>query len=112
LTEAEAELVAGYNVEYSGLFFALFFLAEYLNILLMSAFSSLLFFSGWISHIENVYLPLICKIFSDIFKQEDLLFISTIFDTLENFLSFFNHLEILSSLILSIKIALIFCVFV
>lgn len=47
LPEAEAELVAGYNVEYSAIAFALFFLAEYGNIILMSCFSTLLFLGGW-----------------------------------------------------------------
>jgi NADH-quinone oxidoreductase subunit H len=43
LPEAEAELVAGYNVEYSSIAFALFFLGEYANILLMSSLLSLFF---------------------------------------------------------------------
>lgn len=47
LPEAEAELVSGYNVEYSAMGFALFFLGEYANMLLMSAFSSILFLGGW-----------------------------------------------------------------
>lgn len=47
LTEAEAELVAGYNVEYSAVGFALFFLAEYSNMLLMSALTAILFLGGW-----------------------------------------------------------------
>lgn len=47
LPEAEAELVAGYNVEYSGFQFALFFLAEYSNMLWMSALNVLLFWGGW-----------------------------------------------------------------
>lgn len=47
LPEAEAELVSGYNVEYSAMGFALFFLAEYSNIILMSAVMALLFFGGW-----------------------------------------------------------------
>merc|ERR1712038_1051190 len=46
LPEAEAELVSGYNVEYSAMTFALFFLGEYANMLLMSTFSSLLFLGG------------------------------------------------------------------
>jgi NADH-quinone oxidoreductase subunit H len=46
LPEAEAELVSGYNVEYSSLIFALFFLAEYLNMLLMSALITTLFLGG------------------------------------------------------------------
>lgn len=48
LPEAEAELVSGYNVEYSSMTFALFFLAEYSNMLLMSALSSILFLGGWL----------------------------------------------------------------
>jgi len=47
LTEAEAELVAGYNVEYSAVGFTLFFLAEYANMLLMSIYTVILFFGGW-----------------------------------------------------------------
>jgi len=46
LPEAEAELVAGYNVEYSAMAFALFFLAEYGNLLSISCISTLLFFGG------------------------------------------------------------------
>lgn len=48
LPEAEAELVAGYNVEYSAMGFALFFLGEYANMLLMSGLSVILFFGGWL----------------------------------------------------------------
>lgn len=47
LPEAEAELVAGYNVEYSSIAFALFFLAEYGNMILMSALATIFFFGGW-----------------------------------------------------------------
>jgi NADH-quinone oxidoreductase subunit H len=49
LPEAEGELVAGYNVEYSSMLFALFFLGEYANILLMSVVCVLLFLGGWSS---------------------------------------------------------------
>jgi NADH-quinone oxidoreductase subunit H len=52
LPEAEAELVSGYNVEYSAMTFALFFLGEYANMLLMSAFSSILFLGGWLPLID------------------------------------------------------------
>jgi len=48
LPEAEAELVAGYNVEYSSMTFALFFLGEYANMILMSAMTSILFLGGWL----------------------------------------------------------------
>jgi len=49
LPEAEAELVSGYNVEYSAMSFALFSLGEYSNMLLMSALNVILFFGGWLS---------------------------------------------------------------
>ena len=48
LPEAEAELVSGYHVEYSSMPFALFFLGEYANIVLMSAMTVILFFGGWL----------------------------------------------------------------
>ena len=48
LPEAEAELVSGYNVEYSAMTFALFFLGEYANMILMSAITSVLFLGGWL----------------------------------------------------------------
>nr|AFH09316.1 NADH dehydrogenase subunit 1 [Swartschewskia papyracea] len=47
LTEGESELVSGYNVEYSSMSFALFFLAEYAHIILMSTFGVILFLGGW-----------------------------------------------------------------
>jgi NADH-quinone oxidoreductase subunit H len=48
LPEAEAELVSGYNVEYSSMAFALFFLGEYANMILMSAIAVILFLGGWL----------------------------------------------------------------
>lgn len=48
LPEAEAELVSGYNVEYSAMTFALFFLAEYANMLMMSSLAAILFLGGWL----------------------------------------------------------------
>ena len=56
LPEAEAELVAGYNVEYSSLGFALFFLGEYANMILMSGMCVLLFFGGWLPPFEMTFL--------------------------------------------------------
>jgi NADH-quinone oxidoreductase subunit H len=52
LPEAEAELVSGFNVEYSAMTFALFFLGEYANMLLMSTFSALLFLGGWLPPLD------------------------------------------------------------
>ncbi|MCW5700489.1 MAG: NADH-quinone oxidoreductase subunit NuoH [Rhodospirillales bacterium] len=48
LPEAEAELVTGYNVEYSAMTFALFFLGEYANMILMSGMTTILFLGGWL----------------------------------------------------------------
>lgn len=48
LPEAESELVSGYNVEYSSVGFVLFFLSEYLNMLLMCSLVVILFFGGWL----------------------------------------------------------------
>ena len=52
LPEAEAELVAGYNVEYSSMTFALFFLGEYANMILMSAMTVILFLGGWLPPVD------------------------------------------------------------
>ena len=52
LPEAEAELVSGYNVEYSSMTFALFFLGEYANMILMSAMTTVLFLGGWLPLID------------------------------------------------------------
>ena len=52
LPEAEAELVAGYQTEYSGMMYAMFWLGEYANILLMCAMGSILFLGGWSSPLE------------------------------------------------------------
>lgn len=56
LPEAEAELVSGYNVEYSAMGFALFFLGEYGNMILMSAFTALLFLGGWLAPFSLTFL--------------------------------------------------------
>ena len=54
LPEAEAELVAGYQTEYSGMMYAMFWLGEYANILLMCAMGSILFLGGWLP-IMDIY---------------------------------------------------------
>ena len=53
VAEGESEIVAGFHVEYSGVAFALFFLAEYANMLLVSALTSIFFFAGWASPFEG-----------------------------------------------------------
>ena len=59
LTEAESELVAGYQTEYSSMSFALFWLGEYANILLMCSLNTLLFFGGWLPPIDWAPLYLV-----------------------------------------------------
>jgi NADH-quinone oxidoreductase subunit H len=59
LPEAEAELVAGYQTEYSGMMYAMFWLGEYANILLMCAMGSILFLGGWLPLIDIYPLNLI-----------------------------------------------------
>jgi NADH-quinone oxidoreductase subunit H len=59
LPEAEAELVSGYNVEYSAMGFALFFLGEYANMLLMSSLTAILFLGGWLPLINIFPLNLL-----------------------------------------------------
>ena len=68
LPEAEAELVAGYQTEYSGMMYAMFWLGEYANILLMCAMGSVLFLGGWLSPIDLYPFNLIPGIFWLIFK--------------------------------------------
>ncbi len=52
VVEGESEIVAGHMIEYSGMTFALFFLAEYMNMLLISALTGVLFFGGWLAPID------------------------------------------------------------
>ena len=59
LPEAEAELVAGYQTEYSGMMYAMFWLGEYANILLMCALGSILFLGGWLSPVDIYPLNII-----------------------------------------------------
>jgi NADH-quinone oxidoreductase subunit H len=55
VVEGESEIVAGHMVEYSGMAFAMFFLAEYANIILVSTLASILFFGGWLSPIDSPF---------------------------------------------------------
>ena len=68
LPEAEAELVAGYQTEYSGMMYAMFWLGEYANILLMCAMGSILFLGGWLSPIDIYPFNIIPSAFWLIFK--------------------------------------------
>lgn len=56
VAEGESEIVAGFHVEYAGIGFALFFLAEYANMILASVLTVLLFFGGWLSPFESIEL--------------------------------------------------------
>ena len=68
LPEAESELVAGYQTEYSGMMYAMFWLGEYANILLMCAMGSILFLGGWLSPIDIFPFSIIPSPFWLIFK--------------------------------------------
>ena len=68
LPEAEAELVAGYQTEYSGMMYAMFWLGEYANILLMCAMGAILFLGGWLSPIDLYPFDLIPGAIWMIFK--------------------------------------------
>jgi NADH-quinone oxidoreductase subunit H len=58
VVEGESEIVAGCHVEYSGMTFAIFFVAEYVNMILISALASVFFFGGWLSPFEGLtFLP-------------------------------------------------------
>ncbi|MDA0939129.1 MAG: NADH-quinone oxidoreductase subunit NuoH [Proteobacteria bacterium] len=68
LPEAESELVAGYNVEYSSMGFALFFLGEYANMILMSAITTILFLGGWFPPFGISFLGFLPGVFWFCFK--------------------------------------------
>lgn len=57
VVEGESEIVAGHHVEYSGMAFAVFFVAEYVNMILISALTAVFFFGGWLSPFEGWPLP-------------------------------------------------------
>ena len=75
LPEAESELVAGYNVEYSSMSFGLFFLGEYGNMILMSSMSTILFLGGWLPPFESQYLDLVPGYLWFLMKVVSLLFV-------------------------------------
>lgn len=64
VAEGESEIVAGFHVEYSGMAFAIFFLAEYANMILVSAVASILFLGGWLSPFQNI--PVLDEWFSGV----------------------------------------------
>ena len=68
LPEAESELVAGYQTEYSGMMYAMFWLGEYANILLLCALGSILFLGGWLSPIDIFPFNILPGVFWMIFK--------------------------------------------
>ena len=78
LPEAEAELVAGYQTEYSGMMYAMFWLGEYANILLMCAMGSILFLGGWLPPLDIYPLNIVPPPFWMIFKILFLFFLFAI----------------------------------
>jgi NADH-quinone oxidoreductase subunit H len=94
LPEAEAELVSGYNVEYSAFGFALFFLGEYANMILMSSLTVVFFFGGWFG-------------FSFILPLDHFAILGNTFDVLFFMLSYFSQ-----SLFFSLKICLVLFFFI
>ena len=68
LPEAEAELVAGYQTEYSGMMYAMFWLGEYANILLLCALGSILFLGGWLPPVDIYPFNIVPGVFWMIFK--------------------------------------------
>jgi NADH-quinone oxidoreductase subunit H len=88
LPEAEAELVAGYQTEYSGMMYAMFWLGEYANILLMCAMGSILFLGGWLSPIDIYPFNLIPGAIWLIFK---ILFLFVLFALVKAFVPRYRY---------------------
>lgn len=61
VAEGESEIVAGFHVEYSGMTFALFFLAEYANMILVAALTALMFLGGWLSPFDGMGIPVLSE---------------------------------------------------
>ena len=61
ITEGESEIVAGYQVEYSGFIFAMFFIAEYANMIFVSTLASIFFLGGWLSPFQGI--PVLATLF-------------------------------------------------
>jgi NADH-quinone oxidoreductase subunit H len=100
LPEAEGELVAGYNVEYSAMGFALFFIGEYANIIFLSSLSVILFFGGWLP------LPMVLV---DIFK---LIVLPFYLEPVFSLIVTINFTHISQAFILAFKIVLMLLFFV
>lgn len=64
MAEGEAEIVAGFHVEYSGMSFAIFFLAEYANMILIGALATIMFLGGWLSPFEGI--PVLGPLFAPV----------------------------------------------
>ena len=91
LPEAEAELVAGYQTEYSGMMYAMFWLGEYANILLMCAMGAILFLGGWLSPIEIYPFTLV--------PGAVWLILKILEEKLSNLISSIDHIYILGQLL-------------
>jgi NADH-quinone oxidoreductase subunit H len=68
VVEGESEIVAGHMIEYSGMTFALFFLAEYMNMILISALTALMFFGGWLPLIDSALTSFVPPLVWFVFK--------------------------------------------
>jgi NADH-quinone oxidoreductase subunit H len=75
VAEGESEIVAGFHVEYSGMAFALFFLGEYMNMILVSALATTMFLGGWLPPLDSPFFNAIPGIFWFVFKISALLLV-------------------------------------